>query len=231
MNTKKFIKYCIDNLELEQEDQFDNYFSSVPFCAMNAIFSINTKYEAVLNALNRFCNHFDLTLAHNVKGEIPPVKKQKSVSEIYKLINEIDANVLAKDIFQNRQRTSTTNGILKAEACVRFLKILKDFGVEFYQDIPKLIDNETFEDCIKRIPGQNSGTSLKYFFMLTGSKDQIKPDRMVLGFIKDATGLTLSATDALALVRQTVEDLKSKGYNHLSARHLDNLIWNFQRIQ
>jgi hypothetical protein len=229
MDNKKFLKYCIDNLELDEADQFEDYFSSAAFCVMNSIFSINTKYEAVLNALNRFCKHFDLTLAHNVNGQIPPIKKQKSVSEIYNLIKDIDVNSLAADIFQNRQRTSTTNGILKADACVRFLKIVKDFDVEYYQDVPKLIDNETFEDCIKRIPGQNSGTSLKYFFMLTGSKDQIKPDRMVLGFIKDATGLTLSASDALTLVRQTVEDLKKKGYKHLSARHLDNLIWNYQR--
>jgi hypothetical protein len=65
--------------------------------------------------------------------------------------------------------------------------------------------------------------------MLTGSKDLIKPDRMILGFIKDVTGLTLQSNEALSLIRQTVEDLKKKGYIDLSARHLDNLIWNFQR--
>ncbi|MCG9900892.1 MAG: hypothetical protein MH132_12880 [Hydrotalea sp.] len=163
MDNKKFLKYCIDNLELDEADQFEDYFSSVPFCVMNSIFSINTKYEAVLNALNRFCKHFDLTLAHNVHGQIPPIEMQKFVSEIYNLIKDIDVNSLAADIFKNRQRTSTTNGILKADACVRFLKIIKGFGVEYYQDVPRLIDNETFEDCIKRIPGQSSGTSLKYF--------------------------------------------------------------------
>ncbi len=229
MDNKKFLKYCINNLELDEEDQFEDYFSSVPLCAINAIFSINTKYEAVLNALDRFCKHFNLILAHPTSGQIPPLKGQKKVSDIYNLIRDIDAETLAADIFQNRQRTSTTNGILKAEASVRFLKILKDFGVETYQDISKIVDNETFEECIKNIPGQNSGTSLKYFFMLTGSKDQIKPDRMILGFIKDAIGLTVKPVEALTLIRQTVEDLKKKGYNHLSARHLDNLIWNYQR--
>lgn len=229
MDNKKFLKYCIENLELNEVDQFENYFSCVPFCAINSIFSINTKYEAVLNALNRFCNHFDLTLSHNVNGQIPPIGKQKSISEIYNLIKDIDVNILAAEIFQNRQRTSTTSGILKADASVRFLKILNDFGIEYYQDIPRLTSNETFEECIKRIPGQSSGTSLKYFFMLTGSKDQIKPDRMILGFIKDAIGLKLSANDALTLIRQTVEDLKMQGYSNLSARHLDNLIWNYQR--
>ena len=224
-----FLKYCIVNLKLDEKDQFEEYFSSVPLCAINAIFSINTKYEAVLNALNRFCAHFNLTLSHPIIGQIPPLIGQKNVSDIYNLIKDIDPGILATEIFKNRQRTSTTNGILKTDASVKFLKILKDFGVETYQDIYKIVDNDTFEECIKNIPGQKSGISLKYFFMLTGSKDQIKPDRMIIGFIKDAIGLSVKPHEALDLIRQTVEELKIKGYPHLSARHLDNLIWNYQR--
>jgi hypothetical protein len=229
MENKIFLKYCLDNLDLNEPDQFEEYFTSVPLCAINAIFSINTKYEAVINALNRFCDHFALELLHPIKGQIPSANRQTTVSEIYHLIKDIKPETLASDIFKNRQRTSTKNGILKADASLRFIKILKDFGVEKYQDIHKVFDNETFEGCIKEIPGQSSGTSLKYFFMLTGSKDLIKPDRMILGFIKDVTGLTLQSNEALSLIRQTVEDLKKKGYIDLSARHLDNLIWNFQR--
>jgi hypothetical protein len=45
---------------LNEPDQFEEYFSSVAFCAMNSVFSINTKYEAVVNALNRFCGYFEL---------------------------------------------------------------------------------------------------------------------------------------------------------------------------
>jgi len=229
MDNKKFLNYCLNNLDLNEPDQFEEYFASVPLCAFNAVFSINTKYEAVLNALNRFCEHFELPLTHSTKGQIPPNKKQRTVTHVYNLVKDISPEVLAAEVFKNRQRTSTTNGILKAEASLRFIKILKDFGVETYQDIPKLVNNETFEDCIKRIPGQRSGVSLKYFFMLTGAKDQIKPDRMILGFIKDATGMTLKPHEALELVQLTVERLREKGYKDLNARHLDNLIWNFQR--
>jgi len=230
MDNKRFLKYCLDNLDLDNPDQFERYFASVPLCAINAIFSINTKYEAVLNAINRFCDHLDLgEPMHPTEGQIPSADKQKTVSEIYNRIKDISPVTLATDIFKNRQRTSTKNGILKSKASLMFIKILKDFGVETYQDILKLHDNTTFEVCVKGIPGQSSGTSLKYFFMLTGSKDQIKPDRMILGFIKDATGLTLQPKEALSLICQTVDDLKKKGYKKLSARHLDNLIWNFQR--
>jgi hypothetical protein len=112
---------------------------------------------------------------------------------------------------------------------MRFMKTLKDYNVEYFQDIPKLILNESFEASIKDIPGQKSGISLKYFFMLTGSKDLIKPDRMILSFINDATGLAYNPSEALLLIRETVKDLQKKGYIKINARHLDNLIWNYQR--
>lgn len=229
MNDKKFLKYCIDNLDLEKPDGFSTYYSSVALCVINAIFSINTKYEAVQNTITRFCDYFDLEINYSKKGQIPPAEKQNTVSEIYDLIKDIKPEALAAEIFNNRQRTSTSNGILKADACLRFIKIVKDFGVETFQDIYKLHDNDTFEGCIKLIPGQKSGISLKYFFMLTGSKDKIKPDRMILRFIKDAIGIEPTENEALILISKAVEELKKLGYVKMNARHLDNLIWNYQR--
>ena len=227
----KLLKYCVANLDLDQPDYFDSYYAAVPLCVFNSIFSINTKYEAVLNALERFCKEFELEVYASKKGKIPPIEEQYSVSKIYNLIKDIPSAKLASDIFKNRQRTSPTNGILKADASVRFLKILKDFGIEYFQDIPRIINNETFDECVKRIPGQRSGIALKYFFMLTGSKDQIKPDRMILGFIKNATGNKVSASEALKYIQNVVKELKAAGYKISSPRHLDNIIWNYQRFQ
>ena len=231
MNNEKFLKYCIKNLDFDIPDLLEDYYSSVSLCAMDSIFSINTKYEAVKNAISNFCEYFQLKKGYPKKGEIPPIKKQISVSEICTLINNIDVDVLASEVFKNRQRTSPTNGILKADAALRFIKIISDFGIEYYQDIPKLILNETFEDCIKRIPGQKSGISLKYFFMLTGSNDIIKPDRMILGFIQDAIGVKVTPSEALSLIKYSVIALKKMGYENLNERHLDNLIWSYQRAK
>ena len=166
MENTKFLNYCLNNLDLDQPDQFNEYLSCVPICVINAIFSINTKYEAVINVQKHFCEHFNLNIYSQSKGEIPPTNSQKTVTEIYNLIKDIKPEILASEIFKNRQRTSTTNGILKTDAVLRFLKILKDFHAETYSDISNLTNNETFEECIKTIPGQNSGISLKYFFML-----------------------------------------------------------------
>jgi hypothetical protein len=107
-----------------------------------------------------------------------------------------------ENIFQNRQRTSATNGILKVSASLQFIKVLSDFGVQYYQDIDKVLTNETFEQAIKRIPGQSSGTSLKYFFMLAGDENTIKPDRMVLRFLQDATGILFKPEECQLLLSE-----------------------------
>ena len=221
-----FVKYCIQNLDFEEPDQFEDYFSCVPLCAINAVYSINTKYVAVENAVQRFCNYFDIEKGHTRRGQIPPKRNQKTVSEIYKLIKDIKPQTLASKIFENRQRTSPTNGILKSDASVRFIKTLKDFDVETFQDIRKVYNNAAFHNKIKEIPGQKSGISLRYFFMTTGTKNQIKPDRWIIRCIENATGLIVSTDEAFLIVENAVKILRQKGYPNLSERHLDNLMWN-----
>lgn len=101
---------------------------------------------------------------------------------------ELGVNGMAKQVYQNRQRTSTRNGILKAEAILRFAQITHEYGVEYLQDVEKILGNAEFEAEITHIPGQRSGISLRYFYMLAGSEDFIKPDRMINRFVCEATG-------------------------------------------
>ncbi len=71
-------------------------------------------------------------------------------------------------MFQNRQRTSSRNGILKAEAVYQFCRVLHKYSVNYLQDVIKLYGNQEFEKEIKLISGQKSGISLVYFYMLVG---------------------------------------------------------------
>ncbi|MEJ1959689.1 MAG: hypothetical protein WDM70_09960 [Nitrosomonadales bacterium] len=89
---------------------------------------------------------------------------------------------MAVDVYRNRQRTSARNGILKADAVNRFAAVLRKYNIEYLQDISEALGNTALERDIRSIPGQTSGISLKYFFMLAGSDDLIKPDRMILAF-------------------------------------------------
>lgn len=221
-------KFCIDNLVLDSELGDEYYKASMPLCVVDAVFSISVNYECVKNAIQRLCGYYNIQQSAKSRSTIPDINAQLSTTHFLRLFAGKTPEQLANDVFRNRQRTSTRSGILKAEAVIRFLKVLKDFNAEYFQDIPKLIEDESFEHCIKSIPGQGSGTSLKYFFMLAGSDNLIKPDRMILRFLHRATGQILSLEQCQIILYGVAKELNKEGYN-LTPRLLDNIIWNYQR--
>jgi hypothetical protein len=196
------------------------HYAHLPLCAMDSVFSIGVKYEGVKNTVSRFCDHF--------KIEKYSSNQELSTSDFLKLTEQYSIKELTENIFRNKQRTSTSNGILKSEAVILFLKVLQKFGVEKLTDISKIYDSASFESEIKSIPGQRSGISLKYFFMLAGSDELIKPDRMILRFIESVTGKNLNLHDCQIVLSSVTEEMRKEGFN-LTPKKLDNLIWNYQR--
>ena len=65
----------------------------------------------------------------------------------------MEVNKLAQNIFKNRQRTSTRNGILKADAVVQFIKILKAHEIETNDDLLNYDDKDRLVNDIKGIKG------------------------------------------------------------------------------
>ena len=227
--TKSVLDYCIENLDLEMANISDEYFyASMPLCVIDSIYSIGVRYEGVINTIYRFCQYFNIEQKASVIRTIPSIDEQVSTTDFLKLFADLTPTYLASEIFKNRQRTSTHNGILKAEAVVRFLRVLKDFNAEYDQDIPRLIENQSFEFCVKAIPGQKSGISLKYFFMLAGTDDYIKPDRMIIRFLQNATGKKFNLVQCQEILYNVASELSKGGYK-LTPKSLDNIIWNFQR--
>jgi len=45
---------------------------------------------------------------------------------------------MAHNVFDNRQRTSTRSGILKAEAVYRFSEVLQRFGIETFAECSEI---------------------------------------------------------------------------------------------
>ena len=86
------------------------------------------------------------------------------------------------------------------------------------------------ERAVRAIPGQGSGVSLRYFWMLAGSDDFVKPDRMVLRFLQAALGRPVPVAEAQRLLSDAAEQLKAK-YAHLTPRLLDYAVWQYQRQQ
>jgi len=159
---------------------------------------------------------------------MPSKASQHSISEFLFNAKEKGTSELASSIFCNKQLTSTKGGILKAEAAIEFAEILKQHGVEYFQEILKIIDNTGFERNIRGIPGQKSGISLSYFFMLSGSENLIKPDRMILRFLYNTLDREVTTREARAIISHAYDLLKPR-YPKLTLRLLDHQIWGYQK--
>ncbi len=221
--------YCSQKLPLVNAKLGNEYYKgSMPLCVIDAVFSIGVRYEAVTNTLKRVCSYYNITQDASEHGVVPDTKDQVSTTAFLKMVGDKTPEALAREVYGNRQRTSATNGILKAEAVSLFLNVLRDHNAEYFQDIPRLINDSGFERAITAIPGQRSGTSLKYFFMLSGNDDFIKPDRMIIRFLKDATGQTFNVNECQAILHAATAELNRSGYT-IMPRLLDNVIWNYQR--
>lgn len=222
-------KLCKAKLDLANASFSDEAsYRSLPLCVIDAIFSINANYKSTQNTVTRFCEYFGISELSQIP--LPTIAEQLSMAEFISYYEQYGSNGMAEQVYQNRQRTSTRSGILKSEAVLRFGKILHRFRVNYFQDIYKILGNPSFENAIKQIPGQGSGISLRYFYMLTGSEAYVKPDRMITRFIESAIGKTLSIEESHSVIVGACAVL-SKEYPRLTPRKLDNLIWQYQRRQ
>lgn len=229
MNNKisQVAEYCRTHLNLD-EDILDTegYYNSLPLSVIDTIFSIGAKYESTELTVKRFCRYFGLKRLSTVRYPEPSL--QLSISDFLEYYDRFGIGRLAEEVFQNRQRTSTRNGILKADAVYRVSKLLHDYQVDYLQDVQRILGDPSFETAFQAIPGQTSGISLRYFHMLVGTEDFIKPDRMIARFLQAATHRKMTTTEMHDILIGAVK-LLSKDYRGLTPRRLDHMIWRYQR--
>ena len=199
------------------------YYDSLPYCIIDAVFSIGVKYTSTQNVVKSYCTYYGL---REYNTERDPCGDTHTVSKMIENIESIGIEKSADVIFKNHQRTSSRSGILKADAVLRFAKILQEYGIETLADINAKGVPFEVEQEILRIPGQQSGLSFRYFCMLSGDDSQAKPDRHVLRFLKEHTGKDYSIQQARDALEDAVELLKGK-YPHLTVRLLDYSIWDY----
>jgi len=222
-----FLDYCKTKLDFSNLPQTEEYgYHNLPLCIIDAVFSIGVNYTSTENVVKRFCEHFGVTRLR--EKELAPQSEQLSVSAFIQFHQGFTFQEMAEKVYQNKQRTSSRNGILKTEAVFRFAGVVQKFGVEYLQDVHKVLGNEKFEAEIARIPGQSSGLSTRYFYMLAGDENFIKPDRMIHRFIQAAIGRDLSIEDCQELLVTAHAELV-RDYPLLTPRSLDHQIWVWQR--
>ncbi|MCA9911974.1 MAG: hypothetical protein KC496_01440, partial [Anaerolineae bacterium] len=215
---QKLADYCEEKLDLSEIRLGEEYgYPTLPLCIIDAIFSINANYTSTANTVKRFAAYFDETAC-------------STVQDFVNLHDQYSAEFLVDHVYKNRQRTSTKNGILKAEAVLEVAKVLLKNDVNILEDMHRVASDRAFQTDYKAIRGQASGVSLRYFYMLTGTEAEVKPDRMILRFIETALGRKVDVKESAKLLIAAANLLAEK-YPGLNARNLDHTIWRYQRQQ
>lgn len=217
---KQFVNYCLANLDLNQEPP--QGYQSVPLSALDAIFSVGVRYTIVCNIIERFCDKLELNWRTT----------EITTSEVIAKIENVEMNTLTTE-YLSANRTSSRNGILKAEAYKQALYVLRANKVERCSDAVKKANDNTFESAFKAIPGQSSGISLKYFYMLCGDEGLVKPDRHIIRFVSMALNRVTLTNQELKDIPMLFEDacqiLKKEQFSIITPRKLDYNIWNYMR--
>jgi hypothetical protein len=205
-------------------------YASVGHCILDAVFSIGVTYESTRLVVKRYCKARAIERIRATEALSPP-SAQESLSVFVQYIDSMGPGQFADQIVNNHQRTSTRNGILKADAALRFAKALRSFDVDYLQDLDALATNSALDTQLRAVTGMGSGIAIQYFWMLAGSEDLIKPDRMVLRFIESALARPFdSIAEAVTLLIAATEALRLEA-PALNARLLDYVIWEHQRQQ
>lgn len=204
------------------------YYSSVSLCVLDAVFSIGARYESTEAVVKKYCQFYNLTRIRRDRSTLPPSSSQEPVSALVRRIEEKGALDFATHVVRNRQRTSARGGILKSEAADLFARTLVTHGVEYFQDLPPYEEGSGLELSLRAVHGQGSGISTGYFWMLAGSDQLIKPDRMIRGFLADTLLRPISIEESRRLLSE-VTNILVDAFPHLTPRLLDYEVWRFQR--
>ena len=222
---------CKTDLPLDRARLSDEYYyDSIPQCIIDAVYSIGANYSSTRNTVIRYCDRKGVTRLYAIPGT--PSDAHKVENLIDNIDSCTDGLFGADELFENKQKTSTKNGILKAEAVRRFAKTLFDNGIKTIADIREASadDIARIETQIKTIPGQKSGISFSYFLMLSGNEDHMKIDRWLLRFVGEALDIPNYSNVGQAYIDllAVCEELKIT-YPDLTPRVLDHTIWSHIR--
>lgn len=191
-------------------------YQSVVFCIIDAVFSIGANYTSTKRTVERFSKYVGLNITD-----------QYIVSQFVSEFSSQSPEVLATSVFDNKQRTSTTNGILKAEAVVKYLNVLHQFGIETKDDLLRNKENIELKKSLKQIKGQSKLLTFDYALMLSGDTGNFKRDRHIINFFTEY--LKVTNLDDLHLQSEFNKQLETvqRRYPDFNMRTLDGVIWQF----
>jgi hypothetical protein len=201
----------------------EHEYASLPLCVIDAVFSIGVKYASTKLVPPRWAAAQAPQWPVHRKGAI----KEHSISEFLDVAERFTRDELATQIFKNSQRTSSKNGILKAQAVRLFAVALQKAGIERFADCEDETKLELAEAYVRDVKGQSSGISFDYFLILVGH-ETVKADRMICRFVARAAGLEHVAPTAAKRAVIDATALLKPMFPHLTTRLFDYIIWNYE---
>jgi hypothetical protein len=193
-------------------------YDSVGLAMIDAIWSIGVRYQSVQNVIARYRAE-RLADGHRADADGP--------REVRRFIEASGGPEGFALRIRNHQRTSSRNGILKAEAVLREARLLEREGVAVPADLAGA-GEERLQDLQARwstVPGQASGISWRAFCMLVGLAE-VKPDRMIRRYVAAAIGRAGEAAVGVEEARELV--MATAAHVGVSPRALDYAIWAYQ---
>jgi hypothetical protein len=191
--------------------------TSVALAAIDAVWGIGVRWSSVRNVVDRY-RRARLDAGGDPESDGP--------AELLALIDGAGGVEWFAELAGNRQRTSTRNGILKAEAVRLVAEVLRDAGLSTPAQVRAATEPElsALRAAWTQVPGQRSGLSLDAFLMACG-RSGVKADRMVRRFVAEALGAT---EQTVAPARAAALVTAAAAVCGVDARRLDAAIWEYE---
>ena len=206
------IEYCEANLgDPDLWKTPDGYPDSLALCIIDAIYSTGSRYSSVVKVINRYkraggANHG----ASDLRQSIADAGGGRGWAET---------------IAQNLKPAHTkAHAKLKAEIIEQAADLMIEHGIDTVPDFVSTVSDNLRDNNVlrawKKLPSQSSGVTYNYLLILAGLPS-VKPDRMVLRFLRDALGedADLNEGRAIDLLEATAERIG------VDPRALDHIAW------
>lgn len=202
--------------------------SSVTYCVLDAVWSIGISYDRhVVPAVRRVA-----AAAGDAEPVVPvdalPLSDPLPLSafrDTYRTSDDLVAVTTS-------HRTSSRSGILKAEAALRYADVLVEEGVDTLPDAAKALEDfarvDEISGRLRQIPGD--GVRTGYFWMLVGDDNTVKPDRMILRFLR-RHDMETDVAGAKDVLRSLAAELTGASDSRVTPWMVDHAIWNAERAR
>ncbi|KZF06324.1 MULTISPECIES: hypothetical protein [unclassified Rhodococcus (in: high G+C Gram-positive bacteria)] len=202
---------------------------SLSFAIVDAVWSIGATYATtVVPLVSRVAADFGVSQP-SVPNSEPPIPDPVSLGAFHA---RFDVDSLTART--NRQRTSARGGTSKAHAVLDHVEIFRAAGIDTLDQARAIMSDgpafDRLDTALQAVPGEGGhGVRRGYLWMLIGDDDRIKPDRMVLRWLR-SQGVAASPVTATAIVREIVARINDiPGERRTTAWEVDHVLWQAGR--